>query len=138
MKVIEYCRTKGLYIIQDRTPADCLLEGNDNHMRGYFFELFPRLREIETKRRYSSKYVIDSLQEVGFKSIEEIKLWETRKVYRDKDQLLKDLSERAGRSIFHELNDEELKLLISHIDKSLSTNTNIIEKDRWTIWKAVK
>lgn len=131
-------KNEGFYIIQDRTPEDCLLEGNDSHIRGYFSELFPRLSEMETKRRYDSKYVIDSLQEVGFKSIEEVKLWETRKVYSDKDELLKDLSERTGRSILHELNDEELKLLISHIDKLLSTNTNIIEKDRWTIWKAVK
>ncbi|MEC5423511.1 methyltransferase domain-containing protein [Virgibacillus sp. C22-A2] len=131
-------KNEGFYIIQDRTPEDCLLEGNDSHIRGYFAELFPKLIEMETKRRYNSKNVIDSLQEVGFKSIEEFKLWETRKVYSDKNQLLKDLSERTGRSILHGLNDEELKLLISHIDKSLSTNTNIIEKDRWTIWKAVK
>ncbi len=55
-----------------------------------------------------------------------------------KEQLLKDLSQRTGRSILHELNDDELNWLIEHIDKSLSINTNIVEKDRWTIWKAVK
>lgn len=131
-------KNEGYYIIQDRTPEDCLLEGNDSHIRGYYYELFPRLIEKETKRRYESKYVIDTLQEVGFKSIVEVKLWETRKVYSHKEELLKDLSERTGRSILHELNGEELQLLISHIDKSYSTNTNIIEKDRWTIWKTVK
>ncbi|MGP4108619.1 class I SAM-dependent methyltransferase [Virgibacillus sp. L01] len=131
-------KNEGICIIQDRTPEDCLLEGNDSHIRGYFTELFPRLSEMETNRRHSSKYVIDSLQEVGFKSIEEVKLWETRKVYGSKDQLLQDLSERTGRSILHELEDEELKLLINYVDKSLSIDTNIVEKDRWTIWKAVK
>ncbi len=65
-------------------------------------------------------------------------MWETRKVYDDKEQLLKDLSERIGRSILHELNDKELKLLINYIDESISTKCGIVEKDRWTIWKAVK
>jgi len=32
---------------------------------------------------------MNALQEIGFKSVEEIKLWETRKVYRNKDELLK-------------------------------------------------
>ncbi|WP_112180477.1 class I SAM-dependent methyltransferase [Paraliobacillus zengyii] len=126
------------YIIQDRTPGDCLLKGNDSHIRGYLFELFPRLVEKETNRRHRSQLVMETLKEVGFKNIEEIKLWETRRVYDNKEQLLKDLSERTGRSILHELNDKELNLLITHIEKSLSINTNIIEKDRWTIWKAIK
>ncbi|GGC77016.1 hypothetical protein GCM10007216_04380 [Thalassobacillus devorans] len=60
-------------------------------------------------------------------------LWETRKVYPTKNQLLKDLSERTGRSILHELDDNELRIFINHVDKSLSSNKSIIEKDRWTI-----
>jgi hypothetical protein len=128
----------GFYIIQDRTPEDCLLEGNDSHIRGHFFEFFPRLIEKETKRRHKSQFVIETLKEVGFREIQEVKLWETRKVYEGKEQLLKDLNERTGRSILHELDDKELNLLINRIDESISTNKNIVEKDRWTIWKAVK
>ncbi|MBS4203645.1 class I SAM-dependent methyltransferase [Lederbergia citrea] len=131
-------KDNGFYIVQDRTPDDCLLEGNDSHIRGYFFELFPRLIEKETKRRHNSQFVLETLKEVGFREIEEVKLWETRKVYENKKQLLSDLSERTGRSILHELNDKELKLLINHIDDSISIDNNIVEKDRWTIWKAVK
>ncbi len=78
------------------------------------------------------------MKEVGFKNIEEIKLWETRKVYENKEQLLKDLSERTGRSILHELDDEELGQLLGYLDQSLINNHKIVEKDRWTIWKAVK
>ena len=129
---------KGHFIIQDRTPEDCLLAGNSEHIRGYFFELFPRLIEKETNRRHKSEKVIATLKEVGFKEIEEVKLWEVRKVYENKEQLLTDLSERTGRSILHELDDHELQLLINHIDHSIVTNQNIIEKDRWTIWKAIK
>ena len=131
-------KQKGYYIIQDRTPEDCLLKGNNSHIRGYFFELFPKLIEKETNRRHNSHLVIETLKEVGFREIEEVKLWETRKVYTDKKQLLKDLSERTGRSILHELNNKELNLLVNYIDESFSSECNIVEKDRWTIWKAVK
>lgn len=78
------------------------------------------------------------LNKAGFRNIEEIKLWETRNVYENKEQLLNDLSKRTGRCILHELNDEELNLLINNIDNSSENNTNIVEKDRWTVWKAVK
>ena len=131
-------KDKGHFIIQDRTPEDCLLAGNSEHIRGYFFELFPRLIEKETNRRHNSEKVIATLKEVGFKEIEEVKLWEVRKVYEKKEQLLTDLSERTGRSILHELDNHELQHLINHIDQSIVVDQNIVEKDRWTIWKAIK
>ncbi|WP_090765027.1 class I SAM-dependent methyltransferase [Bacillus sp. OK048] len=128
----------GFYIVQDRTPEDCLLEGNENHIRGFFFELFPRLVEKESNRRHNSQFVIETLKEAGFRDIVEVTLWETRKVYGQKEQLLCDLRERTGRSILHELDDKELNLLIKHIDESITADENIVERDRWTIWKAVK
>ncbi|MGE7926553.1 class I SAM-dependent methyltransferase [Lysinibacillus xylanilyticus] len=129
---------KRVYIIQDRTPEDCLLKGDDYHIRGYFFERFPKLKEQEIKRRHSSELVVETLKAIGFSEIEEVKLSETRNVYEQKAQLLKDLRERTGRSILHELDDEELNDLVNYIDKSISTEKSIVEKDRWTIWKAVK
>lgn len=131
-------KDKGFYIVQDRTPDDCLLEGSDNHIRGYFFELFPRLAEKESYRRYKSQFVIKTLKAAGFKDIREVNLWEVRKTYESKEQLLEDLGERTGRSILHELDDKELKSLIDYIDNSISTDHNIVEKDRWTVWNAVK
>ncbi len=59
-------------------------------------------------------------------------------MHENKEQLLKDLSARTVRSILHDLDDRELKLLINHINESVSIDKAIIEKDRWTIWKAVK
>ncbi|MEG0386385.1 MAG: SAM-dependent methyltransferase, partial [Solibacillus sp.] len=100
--------------------------------------LFPKLIEKETNRRHNSQFVIETLKEAGFRDIEEVKLWEIRKVYDTKEQLLNDLSERTGRSILHELDDKEMNLLINHIDASIATDDNIVERDRWTIWKAVK
>ncbi len=127
----------GYYIVQDRTPEDCLLAGDNSHIRGFFFELFPELIVKETNRRHSSQKVIDGLAEVGFKDIKEVKLWEIRKVYRNKVQILKDLKERTGRSILHELDDRELELLINYIDEAISKESDIVEKDRWTIWMAI-
>lgn len=59
-------------------------------------------------------------------------------MYEQKEQLLKDLQGRTGRSILHELNDEELIELVNEMDRTISTEGAIVEKDRWTIWKAVK
>ena len=128
----------GYYVIQDRTPDDCLLPGDDNHIRGYFFECFPNLRDKETSRRYSSERVIETLHAARFQHIQEIKLWETRKVYESKEDVLEDLRHRTGRSILHELDDQELQILVAHIDNALPSNSPIHEMDRWTVWIAVK
>ncbi|MFB5660939.1 class I SAM-dependent methyltransferase [Alteribacillus sp. HJP-4] len=128
----------GVYIIQDRTPEDCLIKGSDSHIRGYFFEKLPRLKDIETKRRHAAPTVIHALKEAGFHNIEQRKLWETREIYSSKTQLLKDVEERTGRSILHELNEEELTNLLQHLDQSITREETIVEKDRWTLWKAVK
>ncbi|WP_163581886.1 class I SAM-dependent methyltransferase [Gracilibacillus saliphilus] len=131
-------KENGYFLIQDRTPEDCLLEGTDNNIRGYFFELFPKLIEQENNRRYNSQFVMETLKDNGFREIEEVKLWETRKVYDNKEPLLNDLRQRTGRSILHELDDDELNVLINNLDQSLPNNEIITEKDRWTIWKAIK
>ncbi|WP_342721470.1 class I SAM-dependent methyltransferase [Sediminibacillus halophilus] len=128
----------GYFVVQDRTPEDCFQIGSEYHVRGYLFELFPRLQDIERKRRHSTQAVTSSLIDAGFHSIEEVKLWETRQEFDTKHQLLDDLRNRTGRSILHELNNQELKQLVNYVDQSLPSNQPIIEKDRWTIWKAVK
>lgn len=128
----------GYYIIQDRTPEDCLLAGDASHIRGYIFEVFPKLLKNEINRRHSSQRVMEKLTEAGFYQIEEVKLWETRKIYGHKQSLLEDIRKRTGRSILHELTDEELNLLINHLEQVLPEQTLIVEKDRWTVWKAVK
>lgn len=128
----------GYFIVQDRTPEDCLLKGDQTNIRGYFFEVFPKLIEKEISRRHSRDSVLSALNHNGFKNIQEIKFSEKRAFYQDKGELLDDLRKRNGRSILHELDDRELELLIDHIDQSLSAKTPIVEKDRWTLWIAEK
>lgn len=129
----------GVVIVQDRTPEDCLLPGDENHIRGYFFERFPQLIDREISRRYDSGLVQQALESNGFRLVKTVSLWETRRVYNDYEELKRDLLLRTGRSILHELTDVELQELISFIGGKLKdSQPPIIEKDSWTIWFAIK
>lgn len=131
-------RPGGVLLIQDRTPEDCLLSGSPEHIRGYFFSCFPGLTELETDRRHTSAQVGKDLEECSFHSIEKHTLWEVRQVHETKEKLLADLRARLGRSILHALEDDELEKLVVYIDECITEETDIVERDRWTIWKAVK
>ncbi|UNK16825.1 methyltransferase domain-containing protein [Paenibacillus sp. N3/727] len=128
----------GLIIVQDRTQADCLLPGSVNHIRGYFFERYPRLIQKETGRRHTSLVVAQSLSANQFEQIEEISFWETRRTYHDIAELEQDLLNRTGRSILHDLNDHELGELVAYILEKLQDRQDdeIKEQDRWTLWIA--
>lgn len=128
----------GMIIIQDRTPEDISFPGSHEHIRGYFFECFPRLLKIDSGRRRTDEEVLSELSAVGFEHAESITVWETRKVYPFKGELLEDIRQRKGRSILHELNDLEIESLISFIDERIDNFSEIAEKDRWTIWHATK
>jgi ubiquinone/menaquinone biosynthesis C-methylase UbiE len=129
----------GVLIVQDRTPKDCLLPGDENHIRGYFFERFPQLINKEISRRYDSGQVQQALESNGFRLAKIVSLWETRRVYNDYEKLYQDLQLRTGRSILHELKDEELQELISFIGGKLKySQPPVIEKDLWTVWFAIK
>jgi ubiquinone/menaquinone biosynthesis C-methylase UbiE len=131
----------GTLLIQDRTPEDCLLPGSPAHIRGYFFSLFPDLREIEIQRRHTDQTVQRALREAGFERVTVFQLWETRRIYEDITELRQDLLQRKGRSILHELSDPQLNVLVDKLthllQKSLGTEP-IFEQDRWTIWLAGK
>jgi hypothetical protein len=68
-----------------------------------------------------------------------LQLWETRYVHQNIAALNRDLAQRTGRSILHELTDRELSELIMFINCKLKNPADpIIEKDSWTLWIAVK
>ncbi|MFE5318938.1 class I SAM-dependent methyltransferase [Paenibacillus sp. NPDC056579] len=139
MEACRLLRPEGTIIVQDRTPEDCLLPGSATHIRGYFFSKYPELAQTEIARRHTGTKVGEALRQAGFAGIEEHSFWETRKVYPDIDKLADDLLQRTGRSILHELSDVQLEELVEHIKEQLrDTPAPMVEKDRWTIWKAVK
>lgn len=137
-EAIRILKPGGKVIIQDRIPDDIALPGSSENIRGYFFECFPRLLKIESGRRRTDEAVLSELNTVGFEHADSIPVWETRKAYPFKEELLEDVRQRKGRSILHELNDSEIESLVSFIDERLDEFGGIVEKDRWTIWNATK
>lgn len=131
-------RAGGDYLIQDRTPDDVQLPGSPDHIRGYFFEYFPKLLEMEMGRRPTESTVRSALQDAGFESPRTMTVWETRKRYPTFQDLSNDLFGRVGRSILHHLSDSELGDLVEFIGRRIAPNTAITERDRWTIWYSKK
>jgi ubiquinone/menaquinone biosynthesis C-methylase UbiE len=127
----------GMALVQDRTVDDVSLPGSAGHIRGYFFECFPRLSAFESGRRPTDARVRQALQAAGFERIESHTLWETRKTYSDFEALAADLRARTGRSILHELTDVEIDELVSFIAERIPAGESIVEQDRWTLWSAV-
>lgn len=129
----------GKLIVQDRTPEDCLLAGSQTNIRGYFFERYPKLAQLETERRFTNSTVLNALHQAGFRLTEKRQLWETRQFYDNSAALIQELRVRTGRSILHELTDTELDDLIQYIRRRLDgEGQTIVEQDRWTVWSAMR
>lgn len=128
----------GRVIVQDRTQEDVSLPGSPEHVRGYFFECFPRLLETERARRPTDPAVGRALRSSGFGALQTLTVWETRKRYPDFRGFAAEIVGRVGRSILHALTDAELNQLVDFIGQRLPANAPIVEKDRWTIWSGTK
>ncbi|MDM5187734.1 class I SAM-dependent methyltransferase [Bacillus sp. DX4.1] len=131
-------KKEGLLILQDRTIEDCTIPGSPEHIRGYFFSIYPQLIHTEEKRRPKMEHIQLLLEQIGLQPLPVQTMWEVRKIHDSIEALLQDLSPRTGRSILHELSDNELSSLLHHIRSKLTTTGPIAEKDRWTIWTAIK
>jgi ubiquinone/menaquinone biosynthesis C-methylase UbiE len=130
----------GTFIVQDRTVEDCLLAGSHSHIRGYIFSCFPKLVDKEVNRRHTDEAVQKALQEAGFRNIKAQKLRETRNTYPNLEELTQGLLARTGRSILHDLTDQELQKLMEYIKGKWQQDfdQHIVEQDQWTIWSASK
>ena len=128
-------RPGGAYLVQDRTPDDVALPGGPDHPRGWFFEVFPRLLEVEAGRRRSVEAVSADLSRGGFVDIAAAQAWEVRRRYADREDYLAEIAARTGRSILHELDDAELRHLLSQLRDRLPAGP-LVERDRWTVWSA--
>ncbi|TYP82724.1 class I SAM-dependent methyltransferase [Blastococcus xanthinilyticus] len=126
-------RPGGTYLVQDRTPEDVALPGSPTHPRGWLFEVFPRLLAVEVARRPTSSAVAEAFRAAGLDDIGSTSLWETRRRYRDREDYLAEVGQRTGRSILHELGDDELGHLVDQLRHRLPEGP-LVEADRWTIW----
>ncbi len=128
----------GLYLAQDRTPEDLRIPGAPDHIRGYFHERFPRLLDVELRRRPRSADVQAALSAAGFVDVHEHSFWEVRRVYMDADELAADLTTRTDHSILHELGDDEVAELIAYVRERVPAAGPITDASRWTLWWATK
>ncbi|MYT32985.1 MULTISPECIES: class I SAM-dependent methyltransferase [unclassified Streptomyces] len=124
----------GSLVVQDRTFEDATHPGSPAHLRGYFFERFPALLDIERKRRPSTAEVELAMHAAGFGEVRIRPLLETRREYADKQEVRQDLMRRTGRSILHELTDAQLAELADYVDDRLPAGERIREADHWSLW----
>lgn len=130
-------RPGGVLLIQDRTPGDVAQPGSVVHPRGFLFEVFPRLLEVENGRRRTGPAVTETLHSAGFDEVTTTELWEIRRRYADREEYLAGIAQRTGRSILHELDDAELGRLADELRERLPAGP-LVERDRWTVWCAAR
>lgn len=124
----------GMLVVQDRTIEDVMRPASPEHVRGYFFEAFPRLLDVERERRPDTHSVVDAMRDADFGAVTTHALNETRRVYGSAQELEADLRSRTGRSILHELDDAEMETLIQFIGERVAGSFPVHEADHWTIW----
>lgn len=128
-------RRGGHVLVQDRTMDDVDRPGGREHPRGWFFDVFPRLRDVEASRRPDDRALRAALAAAGFASPSVRTLWEVRRRYVDREDYLSDVATRRGRSILHELDDDEVAHLVAELRGRLAAGP-VVERDRWTLWSA--
>ena len=128
-------RDDGVLLVQDRTPDDVAQPASADHLRGFFFERFPRLKALEAGRRPDTPTVTSALRDAGLRLDDVRTLWETRRSYPSFEVYADDLAARTGRSILHELSDAALQELIAHVRARVPAGP-LVERDRWTLWLA--
>jgi ubiquinone/menaquinone biosynthesis C-methylase UbiE len=128
-------RPGGTLVVQDRTMEDVQAPASPQHLRGYFFEEFPRLLDVERERRPEREAVQAAMQRSGFANVTVTTLAEPRRTYDAPEELAADLRARTGRSILHELDDNELSRLIDVILDRTRGSFPLEEIDAWTIWQ---
>ncbi|MFS0554055.1 class I SAM-dependent methyltransferase [Brevibacillus sp. 179-C9.3 HS] len=133
-EVIRLLAPGGICLIQDRTIEDVKKPASPTHFRGYFFTRFPRLLTVELARRPEDGAVQTAMKLAGLEQVDKSALWETRREYETWFDLEEDLLTRKGRSILHELTDDELADLVHTIRDHVTGQEKIKEQDCWSIW----
>ena len=126
-------RPGGRYLVQDRTAADVRQPAGPRHPRGYLFEVFPRLLDVELARRPDAEVLAGLMRAAGL-DVATRTVWELRAVHPERDAYLAEIAQRKGRSILHELDDDEIDRLVAALADRLPADEPVVETDRWTLW----
>ncbi len=132
-EAVRLLRPGGTLIVQDRTSEDVQQPGSPRHPRGYLFEAYPRLLDVELRRRPDSQLLEQQMNAVGLCGIQVDNFWEVRAVHQDRSAYLDDVAARTGRSILHDLDNYALDNLVDYLRTRLPEGP-VVEADRWTIW----
>lgn len=124
---------QGFVWIQDRTHQDVERGGSQNHIRGWFLEIFPKLAAIERSRRYTIEEVTEPLRSASFVDVDVFQIFETRATFSNQEELTHDIVSRHGRSLLHALTDEECEALAKEVCSRITT-WPVVDRDRWTVW----
>jgi SAM-dependent methyltransferase len=126
-------RPGGRYLVQDRTAEDVRQPAGPRHPRGYLFEVFPRLLDVELARRPDAEVLAGLMRAAGL-DVATRTVWELRAVHPERDAYLAEIAQRKGRSILHELDDDEIDRLVAALADRLPADEPVVETDRWTLW----
>jgi ubiquinone/menaquinone biosynthesis C-methylase UbiE len=136
-EILRVLKPGGSVWVQDRTHSDLLRRPSVHHLRGYYLQYFPQLKELELRRRYDLDVVLTCLTDAGFRRVRAVKLVETRKVFQNAVELREEIVSRRGRSVLHALSDAELEYLATRTVEHIR-RWPVVERDRWTVWTGVK
>lgn len=131
-------KSGGTLIVQDRTLEDIERPGDRDHLRGWFFERYPRLLDVERRRRPCTEDIESAIIAARLANLRTLPLTEVRREHAGREEVAADLTARTGRSILHELSDQELDDLVRYIVERLPAEGPVSEADRWTVWTATR
>lgn len=127
-------RPGGTVLVQDRTIEDVRLPGSRHHPRGLILERFPHLVEVEVSRRPDESELSGWLSAAGFEDVRTTKLDELRRSHPSPRAYVAEIRRRTGRSLLHDLDDDQLAALADHLERVLPGDLPVHERDRWTLW----
>lgn len=128
----------GQVVIQARTHEDVRQPASTAHLRGCYFELFPRLLAVEDARRHGGNEIENLLRAAGFVEVSSSAFWEKHAGYKTIDSFAHHLRRRRASSILHELNNVEIEALINHIGQIVGDDAEIVMRSRFTLWQGYK